>query len=312
MVLSGITNTVQAQNDPSILLKIAKQAQEQLQNQINQNSSDTIKLLFKNGTQQVIALENSLENNKTDLAKEHFLSAMKIFKQVSQQLTYQASKPESLSNKTTIQDPSSDLLRIQDYSNNLKAIAKKYNTLIDFSELDALFITAKNQVTDNQFDEAQQTITKIKQMIVDLNKNIREQSSPHQQSRAKEYAQTYIEQLDRLIENAKNQKLSEDIIKRLETARENLSLATDPHEIIKQIREIISIKTQFDLTKNDRLESRVIQVEKTLLNLSNSGQLNQTDIEDAKITLQTIKRLLSQGEVDMANELLRSLATLLD
>ena len=312
MVLSGITNTVQAQNDPSILLKIAKQAQEQLQNQINQNSSDTIKLLFKNGTQQVIALENSLENNKTDLAKEHFLSAMKIFKQVSQQLTYQASKPESLSNKTTIQDPSSDLLRIQDYSNNLKAIAKKYNTLIDFSELDALFITAKNQVTDNQFDEAQQTITKIKQMIVDLNKNIREQSSPHQQSRAKEYAQTYIEQLDRLIENAKNQKLSEDIIKRLETARENLSLATDSHEIIKQIREIISIKTQFDLTKNDRLESRVIQVEKTLLNLSNSGQLNQTDIEDAKITLQTIKRLLSQGEVDMANELLRSLATLLD
>ena len=312
MVLSGMINTAQAQNDPSILLKIAKQAQEQLQNQINQNSSDTIKLLFKNGTQQVIALENSLGNNKTDLAKEHFLSAMKIFKQVSQQLTYQTSKPELLSNKTTIQDPSGDLLRIQDYSNNLKAIAKKYNTLIDFSELDALFITAKNQVTDNQFDGAQQTITKIKQIIVDLNKNIREQSSPHQQSRAKEYAQTYIEQLDRLIENAKNQKLSEDIIKRLEIARENLSLATDPHEIIKQVREIISIKTQFDLTKNDRLESRVIQVENALLNLSNSGQLNQTDIEDAKITLQTIKRLLSQGEVDMANELLRSLATLLD
>lgn len=312
MVLGGMTNTAQAQNDPSILLKIAKQAQEQLQNQINQNSSDTVKQLFKNGTQQVMALENSLGSNKTDLAKEQFLSAMRIFKQVSQQLTYQTSKPELLSNKITIPDPSSDLLRIQDYSNNLKAIAKKYNTLIDFSELDALFVTGKKQVTDNQFDEAQQTITKIKQMIVDLNKNIREQSSPHQQSRAKEYAQTYIEQLDRLIENAKNQKLSEDIIQRLETARENLSLTTDPHEIIKQIREIISIKTQFDLTKNDRLESRVMQVEKILFNLSNSSQISQADIEDAKITLQTIKRLLSQGEIDMANELLRSLTTLLD
>jgi hypothetical protein len=312
MILGGMTNTAQAQNDPSILLKIAKQAQEQLQNQINQNSPDTIKQLFKNGTQQVMALEKSLGNNETNIAKEQFLSAMRIFKQVSQQLIYQTPKPELLSNKTTIQDPSGDILRMQDYSNNLKSIAKKYNTLIDFSELDALFVTAKKQATDNQFDESQQTITKIKQMIVDLNKNIREQSSPHQQSRAKEYAQTYIEQLDRLIENAKNQKLSEDIIKRLETARENLSLATDPHEIIKQVREIISIKTQFDLTKNDRLESRVIQIEKTLLNLSNSNQLNQTDIEDAKTTLQTIKRLLSQGEVDMANELLRSLTTLLD
>jgi hypothetical protein len=149
-------------------------------------------------------------------------------------------------------------------------------------------------------------------MIVDLNKKIREQSSQHEQSRAKEYAQTYIEQLDRLIENAKNQKLSEDVINQLETARENLSLATDPHDIIKQIREIISIKTQFDLTKNDRLESRVIQVEKILLNLSNTDQISQTDLEDAKTTLQTIKRLLSQGEIDMANELLRSLTTLLN
>lgn len=312
MVLGGMTNTAQAQNDPSILLKIAKQAQEQLQNQINQNSSDTVKQLFKNGTQQVMALENSLGSNKTDLAKEQFLSAMRIFKQVSQQLTYQTSKPELLSNKITIPDPSGDLLRIQDYSNNLKAIAKKYNTLIDFSELDALFVTGKKQVTDNQFDEAQQTITKIKQMIVDLNKNIREQSSPHQQSRAKEYAQTYIEQLDRLIENAKNQKLSEDIIQRLETARENLSLTTDPHEIIKQIREIISIKTQFDLTKNDRLESRVMQIEKILQKLSNSDKLSDADLKDAKKTLQTIKRHLSQGEFETANELLRSLATLLE
>ena len=35
MVLGGMTNTAQAQNDPTILLKIAKQAQKQLENQIN-------------------------------------------------------------------------------------------------------------------------------------------------------------------------------------------------------------------------------------------------------------------------------------
>lgn len=311
MIFGGMTNTAHAQTDPSILLKIAKQAQEQLQNQINQNSSEEIKQLFKNGTEQVMALETSLGNNETSFAKDHFLSAMAIFKQVSQQLTNQTPKVESISNKIAIQDPSGDLLRMQDYSNNLKAIAKKYNALIDFSELDALFITAKKQITDNQFNESQETITKIKQIIVDLNQKIREQSSQHEQSRAKEYAKTYIEQLDRLIENAKTQKLSEDVIKQLEAARENLSLATDSREIIKQVREIISIKTQFELTKNDRLESRVIQVEKMLVNLSDSGKINQTEIEDAKITIQTIKRLLSQGEIDMANELLRSLTTIL-
>ncbi|HEY4680913.1 MAG TPA: hypothetical protein VIH04_06580 [Nitrosarchaeum sp.] len=313
MVLGGITNTAHAQNDPSILLKIAKHAQKQLESQINQDSSDKTKQLFKEGTQQVNALEASLKNNDTDLAKKHFLSAMRIFKEISQQLTNnQSPQTEIATLKVAVEDPSADLLRMQEYVDNLKVIAKKYSASIDFSELDDLFVTAKQQIMDNQFDDALQTISKIKQITINLNNEIRGHASQQEQSRAKEYAQKYLEQLDRLIENAKNQRLSEDIIQKLETARENLSSATDPHEIIKQIREIISIKEQFELTKNDRLESRVMQVEKILLKLSNSDKLSQTDLEEAKKTLQTIKRHLAQGEFETANELLRSLVTLLE
>ena len=313
MILGSITNTAQAQTDPSILLKIAKHAQKQLENQINQDSSDKTKQLFKDGAQQIKALEESLRNNEIDLAKQHFLSAMRIFKEVSQQLSInQSSQVEMATLKATVEDPSADLLRMQNYVDNLKTIAKKYNTSVDFSELDDLFVTAKKQIIDRQFDDALQTISKIKQITVDFNNEIRSYASQQEQSRAKEYAQKYLEQLDRLIENAKNKGLSEDIIQKLETAREDLSSATNPHEIIKQIREIISIKEQFELTKNDRLESRVMQFEKILFKLSNSDKLSQTDLEDAKKTLQTIKRHLSQGEFETANELLRSLATLLE
>jgi hypothetical protein len=313
MVLGGITDIAHAQNDPSILLKIAKHAQKQLEGQINQDSSDKTKQLFKDGIQQVNALEESLKNNDIDLAKKHFLSAMRIFKEISQQLTNnQSTQAEIATLKTAVEDPSADLLRMQDYVDNLKIIAKKYSASIDFSELDTLFVTARQQIIDNQFDDALQTISKIKQITININNEIRVHASQQEQSRAKEYAQKYLEQLDRLIENAKNQGLSKDIIQKLDTARENLSSATDPHEIIKQIREIISIKEQFELTKNDRLESRVMQVEKILLKLSNSDKLSQTDLEDAKRTLQTIKDHLAQGEFETANELLRSLATLLE
>ena len=313
MILGGITNTAQAQTDPSILLKIAKHAQKQLENQINQDSSDKTKQLFKDGAQQIKALEESLRNNEIDLAKQHFLSAMRIFKEVSQQLSInQSSQVEMATLKATAEDPSADLLRMQNYVDNLKTIAKKYKTSVDFSELDSLFVTAKKQIIDRQFDDALQTISKIKQITVNFNNEIREYASQQEQSRAKEYAQKYLEQLDRLIENAKSKGLSADIIQKLETARENLSSATNPHEIIKQIREIISIKEQFELTKNDRLESRVMQIEKILFKLSNSDKLSQVDLEDAKKTLQTIKRHLSQGEFETANELLRSLATLLE
>ncbi|EPA05671.1 hypothetical protein [Candidatus Nitrosarchaeum limnium] len=55
-----------------------------------------------------------------------------------------------------------------------------------------------------------------------------------------------------------------------------------------------------------------MQVEKTLLKLSNSDKLTKSELENAKKTLQTIKRQLAQGDFDSANELIRSLATLLD
>jgi hypothetical protein len=242
MILGGMTNIAQAQTDPIILLKIAKQAQKQLENQIKQNSSDKTKQLFKEGTLQIKALEESLKNNDIDSAKKYFLSAMKIFKEISRQLTNNQSSQEVATLKNTVTDPSTDLLRMQEYVNNLKIIAKKYNTSINFSEIDDLFVTAKKQITDKQFDDALQTISKIKQITDDFNNKIRGNASQQEQSRAKEYVQKYLEQLDRLIEDVKNQGLSEDIIRKLVDARKNLSATTDPQEIIKQIKEIKSIK----------------------------------------------------------------------
>ena len=313
LVLGGVTHTAQAETDPSILLKIAKQAQRQLENQMNKDVSDKTKQLFKEGTQEIKNLEESIKNNDADSAKNQFLSAMRIFKEVSQQLsTIKSAQPEIATLKAPTKDPSSDLKRMQDYANNLKIIAKKYSTSIDFSELDNLFVSARKQISDKQYDDAVETIGKIKQITIDLNNKIREYASQQEQSRATAYAQTYLEQLDRLIENAKSQGLSENIIQKLETAKENLSSTTDPQEIIKQIREIISIKEQFELTKNDRLESRVMQIEKTLLKLSNSDKISKSDIDEAKKTIQIIKRNLAKGEFEKANELLRSLASLLN
>ena len=61
LVLNGITSTAQAETDLSILLNITKHAQKQLESQINQDSSDKIKQLFKEGTQEIKNLEESIQ-----------------------------------------------------------------------------------------------------------------------------------------------------------------------------------------------------------------------------------------------------------
>ena len=65
----------------------------------------------------------------------------------------------------------------------------------------------------------------------------------------------------------KNSGVSDEIIEKLENAKENLHLQKILTEIIKEIRKIMSIKKQFELTKNDIIESRVLQVEKTISRL---------------------------------------------
>ncbi len=308
MVLGGVTSNAFAQTDPTILITLANRAQTQIERQISDSSSDEIKQLFKTGIAEVNALEESLEQDDIETAKKHFLNAMRIFAQISHLINDQDSTQEEATQIRAAPQPdhSSDLERIHKYVTSLKALAKKYNAPIDFSEIDSLINTAKEQAR-NSNSEIVQTINEIKRLVIEINNDIRDFAAKQQQERAKRYAQQYLEQLDRLIENAKSQGISEEVIVKLESLKEKLSSATDPHDIVDKIKEIISIKKQFELTKNDRIESRVIQVEKTINRLSQIEGVDPEQLESAKEQLALSKGYLREGEFDKANEILREL-----
>ena len=313
LVFGGMTNTVSAQENPWILVKIAKRAQDQIQIQISNDSPKEIKKLFEEGKKEAEAIEESISTNDLTSAKEHFLSTMRIYTEISRQLaTTQISHPETNTTQTTQPNPSNDLLRMYSYVNNLKGIAKNHNSTIDFSELNELFVIARNQINSNQFNEASQTIHEIKKNIIDINAELRQQASHQESNRAQAFAQKYLKQLDRLIELAQDTGKSEDIIQKLEVARESLTLATSPGNIIKEVRNILLLQQQFELSESKLLELRIMQIEKTILGLSNSDQINPDPIKEINETLQTIKDHLSKSEFDQANELLGSLTTILE
>ena len=313
LVFGGVTNTVLAQEDPSILTKIAKRAQDQILIQISNDSPKEILKLFEDGKKEVEAIEESLLTNDLTSAKEHFLSAMRIFTEISRQsTTTQFSHTETTTTQITQLNPSNDLLRMYSYVNNLKAIAKNHNSTIDFTQLNGLFEIARNQINSNQFNEASQTIHEIKKSIIEINAELRQQAIHQESNRAQAFAQKYLKQLDRLIELAQDTGKSEDIIEKLKVARESLTLATSPGDIIKQVRNILLLQQQFELSESKLLELRIIQIEKTILGLSNSDQINPDPIIEISETLQTIKDHLSKSEFDQANELLGSLTTILE
>lgn len=308
MILGGITSNASGQTDPTILITLANRAQSQIERQLTDSTPEKIIELYRTGVSEVSALKESLKEDDVETAKKHFLSAMRIFAEISHLLNEQpTTQAESTKLRATPQhDYSSDLERVHKYVTSLKALAKKYNAPIDFTEIDSLFDTAQKQARSGN-SEIVQTINQIKRLVIEINEEIRDHATKQQQERAKRYAQQYLEQLDRLIENAKSQGISEDVIDKLENLKERLSTATDPHDIVEKIKEIISIKKQFELTKNDRLESRVIQIEKMIDRLSQVEGVNHEDIDSLKEQLALAKGYLREGEFDKANDILREL-----
>jgi len=312
-IILGNTVSSYAQDDPSILIKIAKRAQDQIQNQITPQTSLETKNLFEEGNREFEAIEVSLSNNDLNSAKEHFLSTMKIFTEVIRQLaSNQPSQNQIQSNSPPQNNPTNEFIRLYSYVNNLKTISQKHNSSIDFTNIDEQFVTAKNQIQNHEYNEATQTIQEIKQSIIEINEILRQQASQQEQTRAESFAEKYLTQLDRLIDYAKSTGQSSEIVEQLESARQNLVSAATPSDIIKEVRNILLIQQHYEISENKLLGLRISQLEQTISEISNSNSTNPESLQEFNKTIQNIKDLTSKSEFEAASELIKSLTILVN
>ena len=311
ITFSGILPNVEAQDDPRALLKLVNQAENQIKRQISSMDtvSDDIQKLLRQGSVEAKALEESIQERDVDSARKHFQEAMRIFKQISHMLSDRPSvaQTDSFTDSVKTRELKGNLERIIQYVNSLKNIANREKADINFSEINSLIDSAKSQIIDGNYDQAYDTLEKLKSLSSDANQSMRDYASKKASDRARDYASDYLEKLDRLIEQAKNLGQPDEVITELEAAREDLSNASSTTEIVEKIRKIISIKKQFELTKSDRIESRVSQIEKILDRLSNIDGIDTGSIDSAKKMADEIKGMLSDGEFESAQELLRDL-----
>jgi len=142
-----------------------------------------------------------------------------------------------------------DLNRMQKYIQNLKNIVQRQNAGVDFSEVDKLFDTAKDQISENNFDEAKNTISQLKQLLSQISKTLEKHTKQRISSHAKDFIQKFIDRIDTLINKAKDSGYSQEIIDKLEEIKENLSSATSRSDVEKEIQKLKLIKAEFKAAK---------------------------------------------------------------
>lgn len=290
-----------AQDDPEILLELASRAQAQVAGQVSEGSGDEVKQLLEEGSAYVDMLGEALGSYDLASAQEHFLAAMGAFKAASERLSSESGIPAEPGQR----DPESDLARLSAHAENLKRIAAKHQVVVDFGLLDILFGDALQKVGSG--DDITEVLVQIKSEITLIKEQLRDQTLEYQSERALEYAQKWLDRIERLIDAASNRGMPDEVIIQLEDARERLASATSPDQIREEIRQVMSLKDEIGLTKYDIIESRIVGADEAALELFEDGTIGGVELADMQDMLDQAREHLGGGEFDEAWELLDSL-----
>lgn len=311
MILTSIPAQVFADSQLDSLLRIANQARDNIKIRLSQLTTvpDEIIKLYEQGSSETDALTQSIKDEDVTSAKQHFLAAMRLFKEASDKIS---SVPTITEDTLSIADSSRlkiAITRMEKAAEKLKAVASKNNVEIDFSEFDKLIQIAKENLDAGKTEEVDKTLGIAKQFITDVHNSLSATAKQRTSDRAKDFAIKQIERLDKLIIQAKENGLPQDIIDTLEAAKSRLQKISDANEISIEAKGINTIKEKIDVSKLNRINTKIKQLEIRITQLENDIQSDDSRTILAKIKdmLIELKQLVSEGKLEESIQKIKSI-----
>lgn len=241
------------------LVNIATQARTQVKLQLDRadNVPGDIKALYDQGNSETELLINSVKQQDVEQSKQHFLSAMRIFKQISMTFspTAKAAAPQAAQ---SVQAPTSNInykasiTRMENYITTLKELVAKNNISVDFTNLDELIQDAKENLAKGDMASVAKTYDDLKVAITDTQNLIKEKTNQKLVDRAKSFANEYIVRIDTMINHAKELGISDDDVVKLKQVKDALSTTNDPSQIVIRVQRIITINVELKDSKNQK------------------------------------------------------------
>ena len=246
----SLVNHAYGQNDPSILLRIAVQADKQIVNQLDKKYENqipnNINILYDKGHRAVKSLDQSLSSNDIEKAKQDFLLAMNSFMQISRIMSQSSEKSIEV-NVSVIphQTLESKIDRIEKFVQTLESISKKHNIVQnkdEFTKAHSLIKEIRNQITSNQ--NPSEKITELNNLMNSIQKEIRNSIAEKQSNAIKNFFEKFLVQIDQKLIEAKDLDRNQ-----IEIDKAN--------ELIVEIRELLS-KNQINDAKKVYSELKVV------------------------------------------------------
>jgi len=247
----SLVNHAYGQNDLSILLRIAIQADKQIVNQLNKNYENeipnNINNLYEKGHTAVKSLERSLSDDDIEKAKQDFLLAMNSFMQISRIISQSTEKVVvvTISEKSN-RNMSNELDRLEKYVKTLESISKKHNEIEqskdEFTKAYSLIKEIRNQITLSE--NTSKNITELKSLVNSIKSELRNSIAEKQSNAIKDFFEKFLVQIDQKLLEAKD------------LGRDEIEI-DKANELILEIRELLS-KNQINSAKAVYSELKIV------------------------------------------------------
>lgn len=245
MIVGLPTTFADSKLDSLANIAIKARAQVQFQLERSQNTSEELRALFEQGSQQTDLLISAVEQDNVSDAKQYFVSAMKIFKQV----TIELSEPQQTTTTLRTQVPPEVLVsyrnsidRTEKYAGMLKNLVAKNNFTVNFSTIDKLVQDARLSLSANDITAIERIFTDIEAALKDIQNAISEQTVQRQNERIRLFVNSYVARIEAKIA-ALEPNIDDTIAPKFEEIKEMISQLksqTSTEEAIQLMRQIDS------------------------------------------------------------------------
>ena len=213
-VSPSLVDRAYGQNDPSILLRIAVQADKQIVNQLDRVYGDQIpnnlQILYDKGHRAVYSLDESLPDD-IEKAKQDFLLAMNSFMQISRIISQSSEKVVvvTVSDKSN-RNLTSEIDRLEKYVKTLEKISKKYNTDVesDFIKIYDLIQELRIQI-NNGYGSYDDVINEIKIILDSIKNDIRESAIKQRSDFIKRFFDRLLDRIDKQLTKAQDDNIDQ-------------------------------------------------------------------------------------------------------
>jgi len=275
MCFVTMPNSVQADSQLDVLIKITQNTQAQIKKEIDKLTISQYEKVraegsYDEGIRKTVLLTQAVENGDDVSAKQHFIDAMIAFKRAS--LAISENQPQA-----EIVDHSSIINKYANNIQKLKIISTKLKADIDFEKIDHLLALAKANNAQGKLEQAKDTLNEVASEGKKIQKLLYEISEENKILKAKQFVQKHAERIKNLILQAKTFGL-DNTANELQQSQIQLLQANTTNQIKQQFKIIIIHQQKVEQVKEVN-QTELLKLQSLIEPLENKAKRLADDLQ---------------------------------